>query len=62
MIAKIWRNRIIGGTKTYAQCPASYKEDVLELLKQDVVNETQTYLGKMTPEIFYELTGIEYEA
>ena len=59
-MAKIWRNRIIARTQKYSDCPARYKNDVLDLLKKDVVNETVTSFGKMTPEMFYELTGIEY--
>ena len=59
-MAKIWRNRIIARTKKYSDCPERYKSEVLELLKEDVKNETKTQYGKMTPEMFYELTGIEY--
>ena len=59
-MAKIWRNRIIARTQKYEDCPARYKNAVLDLLKKDVVNETVTPFGKMTPEMFYELTGEEY--
>ena len=52
---KIWRNRIIAGDKTYAECPARYKNQVLALLREDVAN------GVISAEQFEELTGIPYE-
>lgn len=54
-MAKIWRNRIEAGDKTFADCPTRYQKDVLALMKQDVVD------GIITPERFEELTGIPYE-
>ena len=53
-MAKIWRNRIEGGTKTFEECPDRYKDDVLELMQQDV--ET----GKISKEEYTELTGMDY--
>lgn len=53
-MAKIWRNRIVGGTKTFEQCPDRYKKDVETLLRQDVENEV------ITSEQFEELTGLTY--
>ena len=53
-MAKIWRNRIIAGDKTYAECPQRYKAQVLALLKADVAN------GVITAEQFEELTGEPY--
>lgn len=53
-MANIWRNRIWAGTKTYAECPARYKSDVLSLMIQDVVD------GKHTEEEFEEKTGQPY--
>ena len=53
-MAKIWRNRIEGGTKTFKECPDRYKEDVLELMQQDVEN------GKISKEKYKELTGMDY--
>ena len=53
-MAKIWRNRIEGGTKTFEECPDRYKEDVLKLMQQDV--ET----GKISKEEYKELTGMDY--
>ena len=54
-MAKIWRNQILAGHKTYAECPTRYKAQVLALLRQDVVN------GVITAEQFEELTGQPYE-
>ena len=54
-MAKIWRNRIIVGDQLFANCPTRYKNQVLVLLKQDVVN------GVITAESFAELTGLPYE-
>ena len=54
-MAKIWRNRIIAGDKTYDECPQRYKSQVLALLRQDVEN------GVITAEQFEELTGQPYE-
>lgn len=53
-VAKIWRNRIIAGTKTYDECPAKYKGMVLEFLRADVA------AGIITAEKFKELTGEDY--
>lgn len=53
-MAKIWRNRIEAGTKTFAECPARYHKDVLAIMRQDVVN------GIITAEEFKELTGQDY--
>lgn len=53
-MAKIWRNRIIAGDKTYDECPKKYKPQVLELLRQDVENEV------ITAEEFEEITGQPY--
>lgn len=55
MIAKIWRNRIEAGDKTFEECPARYKAEVLEIMRQDVVD------GIITAEQFEELTGQPYE-
>lgn len=53
-MAKIWRNRIWAGTKTYKECPERYRADVLDLMRQDVAE------GKHTPEEFEKKTGIPY--
>ena len=58
---KMWRNCIEAGTKTFAQCPERYKADVLVLMRKDVEDGLMTKKGKMTPELFEELTGIPYE-
>lgn len=54
-MAKVWRNQIIAGNKTFEECPARYKPQVLTLLREDVVN------GVITAEQFEELTGQPYE-
>lgn len=54
-MAKIWRNRIEAGDQQFSHCPARYKDAVLALMRQDVVD------GVITAERFEELTGIPYE-
>lgn len=53
-MAKIWRNRIIAGTQTFASCPDRYKADVRTLLRADVES------GAITAEVFETLTGETY--
>ncbi|MBP3542720.1 MAG: XkdX family protein [Lachnospiraceae bacterium] len=55
-MAKIWRNRIIGETQLFENCPARYKTAVLELLKKDVAD------GTITAEQYEQYTGLTYEA
>ena len=55
-MAKIWANRLIGGTKVWEQVPASRKASVLEELRNRVES------GEITAERFKEITGTEYEA
>ena len=52
---KIWANRLIAGTKTWEQVPASRKDAVLMELKNRVEN------GVITPEKFGEITGVVWE-
>ena len=61
-MAKIWRNCIEAGTKDFVDCPERYQEDVLAIMREDVAAGIMTKKGKMTPELFEELTGIAYEA
>lgn len=51
---KIWRNRIIAGTKSYSECPERYKVDVKKLLRQDVES------GEITTEEYENFTGEAY--
>jgi len=53
-MARLWKDRIIAGARTYAECPLRYKEAVLELLRLDVEN------NKISKEKFEELTNIPY--
>ncbi len=48
-MARIWRNRIIAGTKLFSQCPDRYKTEVNSLLWEDVEN------GVITEEEFYSI-------
>ena len=57
----IWRNCIEAGTMKFEKCPDIYKEEVLALMRKDVVDGKMTKQGKMTPELFEELTGVAYE-
>lgn len=61
MMPTIWRNCIEAGTMKFAKCPDIYKEDVLALMREDVVAGKVVRKGKMTPELFEELTGVAYE-
>lgn len=54
-VARIWRNRIEKGTQQFSNCPDLYRQKVLTLMRQDVVN------GVITAEQFEELTGQPYE-
>lgn len=51
---KIWANRLIAGTKTWDQVPASRKDAVMEELKSRVED------GEITAEKFVEITGEAY--
>ena len=51
---KIWANRLIAGTKTWDQVPASRKDAVQEELRARVED------GEITAEKFEEITGIVY--
>ena len=51
---KIWANRLIAGTKTWEQVPASRKDAVLAELKNRVAE------GSLTAEKFEAITGIAY--
>ena len=53
-MAKIWRNRIIAGDQLFENCPQKYRNQVLELLRQDVAD------GVISAEQFEELTGQPY--
>ncbi len=53
-MAKIWRNRLIAGTQSFADCPARYKDAVVALLREDVAN------GVITEERFTEITGMDW--
>ena len=53
---KIWANRLVAGTKTWDQVPASRKDAVLAELKKRVEN------GEITPGQFDEITGEVYAA
>ena len=51
---KIWANRLIAGTKTWEQVPASRKDAVLAELKNRVAD------GSLTVEKFEQITGRVY--
>ena len=53
-MAKIWRNRIIAGTRTYEEVPATWKAQVKALLRQDVED------GVITEEEYAEIVGEPY--
>lgn len=51
---KIWANRLIAGTKTWAEMPASRRTGVKRELAERVAE------GKITPEHYKEITGEDY--
>lgn len=51
---KIWANRLIAGTKTWDDVPASRKAGVKEELSVRVAD------GEITAEQYAEITGEEY--
>ena len=53
-MSKIWANRLIAGTKTWEQVPASRKAGVLTELRSRVED------GSLTAEKFEEITGEAY--
>lgn len=53
-MVKIWANRLIAGTKTWDEVPASRKTAVLTELKERVV------IGEITAERYEEITGEVY--
>lgn len=53
---EIWANRLIGGTKTWAEMPVSRQAPVMLILMERVEK------GIITPEQYKEITGEEYEA
>ena len=57
----IWRNCIEAGTQIFADCPARYREEVLSIMRQDVIDGRITKFGKMTPGLFEDFTDVPYE-
>ena len=51
---KIWANRLVAGTKTWGQVPASRKDAVLAELRGRVES------GEITAEKYQEITGEVY--
>ena len=48
---RIWANRLEAGTKSWEDCPASRKNAVDVILREDVEN------GKISAERYTEITG-----
>lgn len=48
-MAKIWRNRIEAGTQFFSDCPEKYKDEVKELMIEDVED------GRLSQEEFERL-------
>ena len=48
---RIWANRLEAGTKSWEDCPASRKNAVDVILREDVKN------GKISAERYTEITG-----
>ena len=53
-MAKIWRNRIIAGTRSFEEVPHTWKEQVRDLLRADVENNV------ITAEEYETITGEPY--
>lgn len=54
-MAKIWANRLIAGTKTWDDVPATRKDSVLVELRSRVKD------GEIDAEDFAKITGESYE-
>ena len=52
---KIWANRLVAGTKTWAEMPASRRTGVKRELAERVAE------GKITAERYKEITGENYD-
>lgn len=52
---EIWANRLIAGTKTWAEVPASRKNGVKSVLRGRVVS------GEISPEQYENIVGEPYE-
>lgn len=69
-MAKIWRNRIEGGTQRLDRCPAKYRPTVIALIREDLESGafTDSQLrglvedGMMSEAEYEEITGNPYEA
>lgn len=53
---KIWANRLIAGTKTWAEMPASRRAGVKKVLAERVAD------GEITADRYAEITGEAYAA
>ncbi len=53
-MARIWKRRIEDGTQEFSKCPTRYKNQVRELLKQDVKD------GIIRAEDYKTFTGEDY--
>lgn len=53
-MARIWRNRIIAGTRAFDEVPWTWKKEVQNLLKLDVKN------GVITAQEYEEIVGEPY--
>ena len=53
-MAKVWHNRILAGTRTYAEVPMTWKAQVKVLFKADVVS------GLITEEEYAEFIREPY--
>jgi len=54
-MAKIYRNRILAGTRTFDEVPQTWKAQVKNLLKEDVAN------GVITAKEYEDIVGEPYE-
>lgn len=52
---KIWANRLIAGTKTWAEMPASRRAGVKKVLAERVSN------GEINAEQYRDITGDDYD-
>ena len=51
-MAKIWKNRIVAGTRSFSEVPLNWRNEVKLLFRQDVINgvitaeQYQMYVGE----------------
>lgn len=67
-MVKVWRNRIWAGTQKLVSCPPKYKNDVIAMMQEDLLDGTHTIndlkalveSGMLSEKEYKEISGEEY--